>query len=538
MAKKVIEEVKEEKDKEIKEETKEVVKEENPNKKPKKVVLVIFIILLGVIFAGIGAIIICNFIIGGSKPKDPVPVVEPLPKPEIDPSRGDFGVDKNINIDTIDKYLGREDTVYRDMRMLEDPATYENIGGDRYLSGYIKGFEVIPLPYIIPVSGLPEEVGNTYDGITLFYEKDGTYIANYDESMDILEKYFPKDKNIFLMCGGGGYAAMMKNFLIAMGWDENKIYNIGGYWYYKGEKNVDLRRDNGSLDFSDVPYISINFNILTKAPEYRDLGVKVDSVNIYEKEYTVEEKMSQKIGYYILPNTASNKEVTFTSSDENVAIVSDTGYITGVKAGNAVITVKTVDRGKTATVNVTVTKRVENKVTLDDVSKENKEFNDIDIKSITTKYNNIINDENGVMKHEYVVNYQKYKEVMDQRDIEYIELFKEQATIIDKLIDDKKSFVIIYNRNTCGDRPYNIAERAPELFKKNGYSFIELGDEISTLDGQSLFSFSKVTKDDIKGGSLLIFKEGKLIESLDPDLINIYDEDDFITYVSKYINIK
>ena len=532
MAKKKIDEVKTEEAKEVKEET----KEEKPSGKQRKIVVVIFIILLGIIFVGIGSIIVYHFVIGGSEVIEPVE--EKLPKPEVDPSRGDFGVDKNINIDTIDKYLGRKDTVYRDMRMLEDPATYENIGGDSFLSGYIEGFEVIPLPYIIPVSGLPEEVGNTYDGITLFYEKDGTYIANYNESMDILEKYFPKDKNLFLMCGGGGYAVMMKNFLIAMGWDENKIYNIGGYWYYKGEKNVDLRRDNGSLDFSDVPYISINFNILTKAPEYRDLGVKVDSVNIYEKEYTVEEKMSQKIGYYILPNTASNKEVTFTSSDENVAIVSDTGYITGVKAGNAVITVKTVDRGKTATVNVTVTKRVENKVTLDDVSKENKEFNDIDIKSITTKYNNIINDENGVMKHEYVVNYQKYKEVMDQRDIEYIELFKEQAAIIDKLIEGKKSFIIIYNRNTCGDRPYNIAERAPELFKKNGYSFIELGDEISTLDGQSLFSFSKVTKDDIKGGSLLIFKEGKLIESLDPDLINIYDEDDFIIYISKYINIK
>ena len=52
--------------------------------------------------------------------------------------------------------------------------------------------------------------------------------------MDIINRLFPKDKVIFLMCGGGGYAGMTKDFLVTMGWDETKIYNVGGYWYYKG----------------------------------------------------------------------------------------------------------------------------------------------------------------------------------------------------------------------------------------------------------------------------------------------------------------
>ena len=94
-----------------------------------------------------------------------------LPNPEITGgSRGELGIDKNINESTIDEYLNREDSVYRDMRMLEDPAKYESIGGDRFLSGYIKGFEVVPLPYIIPVTGLPNEVGKTYNGDTLLPE--------------------------------------------------------------------------------------------------------------------------------------------------------------------------------------------------------------------------------------------------------------------------------------------------------------------------------------------------------------------------------
>ena len=59
-----------------------------------------------------------------------------LPKPEISGgARGELGIDKNINEATIDEYLNREDSVYRDMRMLEDPGNYENIGGERFLSG-------------------------------------------------------------------------------------------------------------------------------------------------------------------------------------------------------------------------------------------------------------------------------------------------------------------------------------------------------------------------------------------------------------------
>jgi hypothetical protein len=34
-------------------------------------------------------------------------------------------------------------------------------------------------------------------------DENGNYIANYVESVEILEYLFPKDKYIFLMCGAG-----------------------------------------------------------------------------------------------------------------------------------------------------------------------------------------------------------------------------------------------------------------------------------------------------------------------------------------------
>lgn len=187
-----------------------------------------------------------------------------LPKPEVTGGeRGMLGIDKNINEETIDKYLNREDSVYRDMRMLKDPGNYEAIGGDSYLSGFVKGFEVVPYPLLTEVKGLPEAVGDSYKGKTLFKEVDGKYISNYKESLEILEYYFPKDKNIFLMCGGGGYAGMTKNLLVSLGWDENKIYNVGGYWYYNGENNVQVK-NNDKYDFYKVTYHDIDFKNLTE----------------------------------------------------------------------------------------------------------------------------------------------------------------------------------------------------------------------------------------------------------------------------------
>ena len=57
----------------------------------------------------------------------------------------------------------------------------------------------------------------------------------------------------------------------------------------------------------------------------------------------------------VAPASASNKAVTWNSDATSVATVDDTGKVTGIKAGTANVTVKTVDGGKTASSKVTVT---------------------------------------------------------------------------------------------------------------------------------------------------------------------------------------
>ena len=155
-----------------------------------------------------------------------------------------FGVDKNINMETLDQYLGRDDVAYRDVRMLFDPADYAAIGGNADLASTVEGFRIVPYPYLATLSALP--VAGAYDGDTLYtltWNEDGsiaTATANYEESMLVLEDLFPKDKAIFLMCGGGGYAGMTKSLLIFLGWNPALLYNVGGNWSYQGDHGVEL----------------------------------------------------------------------------------------------------------------------------------------------------------------------------------------------------------------------------------------------------------------------------------------------------------
>ena len=83
----------------------------------------------------------------------------------------------------------------------------------------------------------------------------------------------------------------------------------------------------------------------------------VTKVSVDKEKVTLglAENQTHQITVTITPSNAENKNVTYSSSDETVAVVSETGLITPKKTGNAVITVTSVDNpAAKATVNVEV----------------------------------------------------------------------------------------------------------------------------------------------------------------------------------------
>ncbi|MDE6631411.1 MAG: Ig-like domain-containing protein, partial [Muribaculaceae bacterium] len=85
--------------------------------------------------------------------------------------------------------------------------------------------------------------------------------------------------------------------------------------------------------------------------------ISVESVAISKTELSLTEGDTANLTATIAPENATDKSVTWTSSDEAVATVSADGVVSAVKAGTATITAAS-SNGKTATCTVTVTAKV------------------------------------------------------------------------------------------------------------------------------------------------------------------------------------
>ena len=83
--------------------------------------------------------------------------------------------------------------------------------------------------------------------------------------------------------------------------------------------------------------------------------VPVESVSLDKTELSLEVGGEETLTATVAPTNATNKNVTWESSNTSVATVDATGKVTAIGAGTATITVTTVNQSKTATCEVTVT---------------------------------------------------------------------------------------------------------------------------------------------------------------------------------------
>ena len=82
--------------------------------------------------------------------------------------------------------------------------------------------------------------------------------------------------------------------------------------------------------------------------------INVSSFSIAPTSAKMFLKVTKQITPTILPDTATDKSILWSTSDANVATVDTNGLVTAVGAGNAIITATTTNGGFTATSNITV----------------------------------------------------------------------------------------------------------------------------------------------------------------------------------------
>lgn len=125
-------------------------------------------------------------------------------------------------------------------------------------------------------------------------------------------------------------------------------------WYeFKKEVNAGGLQPNSTYQW----YIwaergGVKYTSETKT--FTTLPIDVTGVTLNKSSVTIKEKETTALTATISPSNASNKFVSWSSSNTAVATVDGNGVVTGVKAGTATITVKTVDQGKTASCTVNV----------------------------------------------------------------------------------------------------------------------------------------------------------------------------------------
>ena len=124
--------------------------------------------------------------------------------------------------------------------------------------------------------------------------------------------------------------------------------------YEAGTYQVAFSNENGESEKVDVP-------------AFKTKPIAVTGVTLSKESLTLEPGAKGSTQATVQPSNATNKGVTFTSSNEAVATVDGKGEITAKTEGSADITVTTVDGGKTAKLKLTVKKAVVNVtgVTLD-----------------------------------------------------------------------------------------------------------------------------------------------------------------------------
>ena len=95
-----------------------------------------------------------------------------------------------------------------------------------------------------------------------------------------------------------------------------------------------------------------------------DKEIKVTGVKLNKSETSLLVGGNETLTATVLPEDATNQNVTWKSDKPEIATVDANGKVTGVKAGEATITVTTEDGGKTATCKVTVKPNLVSEITL------------------------------------------------------------------------------------------------------------------------------------------------------------------------------
>lgn len=231
-----------------------------------------------------------------------------------------------------------------------NPGAYENIKAVSFET-YSRNTQNPSVDYIISVYTNLTDVSNPQSG-TLAAQKSGTttytgmYTINLDKEVNVEQgETFSVVVELTGKDGSSPYIACEYS-QESTGWysctssaNENQSFyagSYGNYWY----------------DYGSRYSANLIIKAFTDNSSQRDV-INVESISLNKDNLTLEEGATEQLKATITPSDATYRTVTWTSSNDSVASVDNSGNVTAKSIGTAVITATTKD-GKSAECVVTV----------------------------------------------------------------------------------------------------------------------------------------------------------------------------------------
>lgn len=178
-------------------------------------------------------------------------------------------------------------------------------------------------------TGYPESSHNYEDDL----DKTWTYI--YQGDADSLDITFDNST----------YVEKKFDYISVM--DENGD-NVTGSPFTAGDLSGKTIRVSGNTVEIELTTDDLDSYWGFKVTNIKPITTPVTSVALDKTSADLQPGQSLQLNAALMPASATNQKVTWTSSNQNIAAVNQSGYVTAVTPGNAVITVTTNDGNKTA----------------------------------------------------------------------------------------------------------------------------------------------------------------------------------------------
>ena len=216
--------------------------------------------------------------------------------------------------------------------------------------------DIAALYFSRPSANVKEQIKMCKKGSTHFTSKEVAAINHFHNAMDGKDDWYENDDNVAVVTRKNGGA------VIALGSGSNRYVNVvnAGHYAKTGTYKDEISGNTFTVTYDRIEGTVGSTGIAVIYEQKNPDPVSVESVSLDKTDLTVYEDDTAKLTETVLPSNATNKSVTWFSSDESVATVSN-GTVKAHNKGTATITVKTNDGGYTATCKVNVEKQSNNK---------------------------------------------------------------------------------------------------------------------------------------------------------------------------------